>query len=548
MDHHENHNGSRHVPSPGYETSSSTAPTTSPDLIDYRQFDSHRYNNGSNHNNKKAGESVQQQKSSASKESTPELAKFVAKRPSVTKIEDRLVNFELKSSTSESSEAAAVAKADMPKVDILKRREMFEKDKPRGEKDHRSSGDFSSATTPMITIKERLSNLERQKEDVNNNAAAKNQFSGDITSIKDRLKNLEKEKSGSHQPTSNGVSNKIDVPLGGSIKDRLSSLHSATTTTATSVTKVDVVVEPATVERTVATTKSAVIVGMAKKPVVKPVTTPIADVEEDQVIQVETLKVAIEQIQLTTTEGDNSSLMTLDSIQDTVQDYVTIMQDVKEKDEYREITDEDLFGGTDIDDDCRAAEGTTTVDKLQQQDMSVSSASGTVVSVGRLIEADSLENLSLGSISSSASGTGNELTVGGTPVIETLTLLGSLLERSASNNNVAAVVNAPGVIKGGGGTGEEEVVVDNELKMMKKKKPAVNPKPQPPPPTIMAMSRSENSLANRANNNNHHRHQVAKAHQQPLKSSQSAFFDSNSGDRYCVLLINNSRGRNDGQA
>ena len=484
--------------------------------------------------------------SSSSKESSPELLrnggesnKFVAKRPSVTKIEDRLVNFELKSSTTENGEhqSNGQVKKDLPKVDINKRREMFEKEQTP-DKGNRSSGDFGQAT-PIMSIKERLSHLEKQKEEANSTNSAQQRLPGEITSIKDRLRNLEKEKEASVAT----ASPKIDVPIGGSIKDRLSSLHSAKSGGA------DTEETPSpntTATITTTSTKSAVVVGMAKK--------PEAPVEFDQVIEVSTLKIEIEQIELATrtaaaapvetmtTTAEPESLMALDSsIQDAVQDYVTIVQDMKEKEEYREITDEDLFGGTDID---------MELDQLQQQDASVSCSAATVTAVeaasggGSVVEsADSLEDVSQ---------------LQGAPVIDTLTVLGDLLERSASNHSLSGSSS----LVGGGGAGErstveeakkevEEVEVSQrkEVGLLNSSKPSNQKNGAVATPRVKGVfpqSRSENCLSG-SNNNKHLKNQnhptaeESSSERLPLRASQSTFFDTNSGDRYCVLLINNSR-------
>uniref|UniRef100_A0A7G3ANV5 Putative mediator of rna polymerase ii transcription subunit 15 isoform x1 n=1 Tax=Lutzomyia longipalpis TaxID=7200 RepID=A0A7G3ANV5_LUTLO len=246
---HENGNNRDYVSSPGYDTSSSTAPASSPDPCEYTYEGaiegyklriSRAQSIGLNGFNGRF-----------SKDSTPERASsldsgrssghengvatgappsFLPKRPSVTKIEDRLINFELKSSTSDSTaEGTTVVKKDLPKVDILKRREMFEKDKPAAVTispmectiQKRLSGDFSNAKS----IKERLSSFEQKDDNVGCKKA--NRLSGDLTSIKERLTNLEKEK----KVTIGEKSLKVDVPVV-SLKDRLTSLHSAVTATA----------------------------------------------------------------------------------------------------------------------------------------------------------------------------------------------------------------------------------------------------------------------------------------------------------------------------
>lgn len=524
----------RNISSPGYETSSSNAPTTSPDPLDY-------HNN--HHHNQYDGQRFKAMEESAlaksSKESTPEFrngngsSKFLAKRPSVTKIEDRLVNFELKSSASESPEGMGNGqpKKDLPKVDITRRREMFEREQTP-EKSNRASGDFSqtAAAAPMMSIKERLRDLERQKEEAsNNNNHNSNRLSGDITSIKDRLRNLEIHNNNS---SANTVGPKFDAPLGGSIKDRLSSLHSAKSGVSETVEELPAVDTPKA---------SAVVVGVAKKP-----QTLVANEKDEQVIEVASLKVEIEQIQLPvpapTMQLD--SLMTItpmDSIQDTVQDYVTIIHDVKEKEEYREITDEDLFGGTDID---GGDAGDVEIDCLQQ-DMSVSSATDTVVNaVGHYSvqsTSDSLEDLS--QLESNKTS--------GVQVIDTLTILGNLLERSASNSNVG--VAGKEEEEKTKGINNESVVNNNNINIGNGSncnnisKAHIRPemgKAAAPAPKL-PQSLSENCLAttttNRVNNN-HHNHQQTTTERSPLKSSQSAFFDKQStGDRYCILLINNSR-------
>ena len=84
------------------------------------------------------------------------------------------------------------------KVDILKRREIFEKASQKNNENktnNRLSGDF----TGTKSIKERLSNLEKQKHEsehmdkIANKAL--NRLSGDMSSIRERLSHLEKQTS-----------------------------------------------------------------------------------------------------------------------------------------------------------------------------------------------------------------------------------------------------------------------------------------------------------------------------------------------------------------
>ncbi|XP_076178816.1 smallish isoform X2 [Ptiloglossa arizonensis] len=81
------------------------------------------------------------------------------------------------------------------KVDILKRREIFEKASQKNndsKTNNRLSGDF----TGTKSIKERLSNLEKQKHEPENtekSGKSLNRLSGDMSSIRERLSHLEKQ-------------------------------------------------------------------------------------------------------------------------------------------------------------------------------------------------------------------------------------------------------------------------------------------------------------------------------------------------------------------
>ncbi|XP_011302556.1 interaptin isoform X2 [Fopius arisanus] len=81
------------------------------------------------------------------------------------------------------------------KVDILKRREIFEKASQinnDNKNNNRSSGDFSSSKS----IKERLSSLDKQKhesEQGDKSIKSLNRLSGDMSSIRERLSHLEKQ-------------------------------------------------------------------------------------------------------------------------------------------------------------------------------------------------------------------------------------------------------------------------------------------------------------------------------------------------------------------
>lgn len=257
---HENGNNRDYVSSPGYDTSSSTAPASSPDPCEYtyegaiegyklrisraQSIGFNGFNNGrfSKDSTPERASSLDSGRSSGHENG----ASFVPKRPSVTKIEDRLINFELKSCSDSTTEGNnGVTKKDLPKVDILKRRELFEKDKPaavtivpmESNVQKRLSGDFSNAKS----IKERLSSFEQVQKDDSGGKKA-NRLSGDLSSIKERLSILEEKSMCEEKPL------KVDVPVV-SLKDRLTSLHSAVTASSSAssavfTVKQEVVDEP----------------------------------------------------------------------------------------------------------------------------------------------------------------------------------------------------------------------------------------------------------------------------------------------------------------
>lgn len=230
---HENGNGGSrdYISSPGYDTSSSTAPASSPDPCEYegsiQAYKSRAMSIQSMHRNNIGSKtsSASSFYASSSKDSTPERNERLAvppppppKRPSMTKIENRLLNFEIKGSSQEERTESS-PKKDLPKVDILKRRELFEKEtSPSVEKaTNRLSSDLSQA----ISIRERMSNLEKRDEVRDASIKKLNRLSGEeFGSVKDRLTNIEREPQIvmlTEKPT-------IDVPIV-ALKDRLSSLH-----------------------------------------------------------------------------------------------------------------------------------------------------------------------------------------------------------------------------------------------------------------------------------------------------------------------------------
>lgn len=230
---HENGNGGSrdYISSPGYDTSSSTAPASSPDPCEYegsiQAYKSRALSIQSIHRNNIGSKSSSASSfyASSSKDSTPERNDLLVvppppppKRPSLTKIENRLLNFEIKGSSQEERTESS-PKKDLPKVDILKRRELFEKETLQSveKPTNRLSSDFSQA----ISLRERMSNLEKRDEVKDASIKKLNRLSGEeFGSVKDRLTNIERE------PQIVMLTEKpvIDVPIV-ALKDRLSSLH-----------------------------------------------------------------------------------------------------------------------------------------------------------------------------------------------------------------------------------------------------------------------------------------------------------------------------------
>ncbi|XP_076221383.1 smallish isoform X4 [Nomia melanderi] len=114
------------------------------------------------------------------------------------------------------------------KVDILKRREIFEKaslKSSEGKANNRLSGDF----TGTKSIKERLSNLEKQKhetESVEKSGKSLNRLSGDMSSIRERLSHLEKQ--ASERESKNSAHRKLsteELETVRPLRERLSTLE-----------------------------------------------------------------------------------------------------------------------------------------------------------------------------------------------------------------------------------------------------------------------------------------------------------------------------------
>lgn len=109
----------------------------------------------------------------------------------------------------------------VPKVDILKRREMFEKaqeEEPSSVK-HRLSGDLSSSKS----IRDRLSSFGKPTDDMQNSKKI-NRLSAEI-SVKDRLLHIEKQNSVENSLKKSSTPVNDNVAISSTVKDRLSTLQ-----------------------------------------------------------------------------------------------------------------------------------------------------------------------------------------------------------------------------------------------------------------------------------------------------------------------------------
>ncbi|XP_030565341.1 uncharacterized protein LOC115765791 isoform X2 [Drosophila novamexicana] len=199
-----------YISSPGYDTSSSTAPASSPDpceytyegaIQDYKQRVQRASSNGKICNNNAAGNS--------------ETIAYPTRRGS--KIEDRLSGFEV-TSPSDTQEGVEKQKVDVPKVDISKRKEIFE------QRDTEPKPMLSNGAAPKLVLRERLTNGNGAAAPTLAPAAKQEvkRLSGDICSIRDRMQSLEQQRNAFNSSKS------VDVPVP-PLKQRLNSLQHAVT-------------------------------------------------------------------------------------------------------------------------------------------------------------------------------------------------------------------------------------------------------------------------------------------------------------------------------
>jgi len=126
------------------------------------------------------------------------------------------------------------------KVDILKRREVFEKASSQKSSDNKTNNRLSGDFSGTKSIKERLSSLERQKYEMENSDKTANKtlnrLSGDMSSIRERLTHLEKQ--ASERENKSSVHRKLsteDLETVRPLRERLSTLEKYSSSDESSV-------------------------------------------------------------------------------------------------------------------------------------------------------------------------------------------------------------------------------------------------------------------------------------------------------------------------
>ncbi|XP_015594567.1 autophagy-related protein 23 isoform X4 [Cephus cinctus] len=228
-------------------------------------FHSHKHNHNHNHNHNQEYDSA-----TTATASSPEPEEYTyegairgyvsrvsqnipMRRKSLANLDAKLNNSSVNSNDT-GSKTSLNDEKNLPvvKVDIVKRREIFEKasQKNSDTKAKRLSGDFSNTKS----IKERLSHLESQREDGENGGDKSNansssnkilkRLSGDMSSIRERLSNLEKQTSERESQSHHQASQKLEIAensirkpraeelsdTGRPLRDRLMSLEKYTST------------------------------------------------------------------------------------------------------------------------------------------------------------------------------------------------------------------------------------------------------------------------------------------------------------------------------
>uniref|UniRef100_A0A336MPP3 CSON005056 protein n=1 Tax=Culicoides sonorensis TaxID=179676 RepID=A0A336MPP3_CULSO len=142
------------------------------------------------------------------------------KKSQKSDIVQRLQSIELRIDSTDNCEKDKTVNIDLPKVNIAKRRELFEKSQSSQEPIEKRDKCPSTELLQVMSIRERISGLKREEE-----AQSTFNIDVDIPSVKSRYLILEKNVNIDPEEKQN----KIEIPLTGSLKDRLSSLQSCLT-------------------------------------------------------------------------------------------------------------------------------------------------------------------------------------------------------------------------------------------------------------------------------------------------------------------------------
>lgn len=223
IDNQGNDNGTReYVSSPGYDTSS-THPPSSPDLCEYTYEGAIQDYKSRVSRAQKSGFTNNFYTDNSPKDSNNESNGQAPRKQTSIQIENRLSNFEAKTSN-DNEKNENLIKKNLPKVDIARRRELFEKDKIIADKQETEKVintlvcDFSQA----MSIKERLLNLESRNDAHESSNTKVDCLNTEFGSVKDRLLDIENASNNQNIHTEKHVP--IDVPVV-PLKQRLSSLQ-----------------------------------------------------------------------------------------------------------------------------------------------------------------------------------------------------------------------------------------------------------------------------------------------------------------------------------
>lgn len=209
--------------SPGYDTSS-THPPSSPDLCEYTYEGAIQDYKSRVSRAQKAGFTNNFYSDNYAKDSNHEANGQAPRKQTSAEIENRLSNFEAKTSNEIEKNENSIKK-NLPKVDIARRRELFEKEKVTPEKQpdtEKVINNLACDFSQTLSIKERLMNLECRNDSQETGNTKVDCLNTEFGSVKHRL--LDIESAAVHQTVQPEKHAPIEVPVT-SLKDRLSSLQ-----------------------------------------------------------------------------------------------------------------------------------------------------------------------------------------------------------------------------------------------------------------------------------------------------------------------------------